>query len=145
MRNFFLFIAPMLFAAVVLYSCGRPQTSYVNDAAYQERIFVVNIIPGDQLLNEYLDYHQQIWPEVEAGFKKAGYKDIVLYRYDHLLVMTITVPQGANLDSMSRLAESYSPRCAAWNKLMATYQTGVPGAPKGATWVEMKSFYKYGN
>jgi len=133
----------MLLAAVVLYSCGRPRTSYFNDAAFQERIFVVNIIPGDQKLNEYLHYHEHIWPEVEAGFKKAGYKKITLARFQNLIVMTIVVPRGASLDSMSRLAESVDKRCAAWNRLMEQYQTGVPGTAPGQKWVEAETFYSF--
>ena len=106
---------------------------------------MVNIVPDSVKLKEYLTYHEQVWPEVEAGFKKAGYKKITLYRYNHLLVMTITVPQNADLGAMGKLAESYSPRCAEWNKLMNTYQTGVQGTQPGQTWVEAKPFYVFNN
>ncbi|WP_300600057.1 L-rhamnose mutarotase [Niabella sp.] len=111
--------------------------------ALEERVFVVNIVPGDQKLQEYLQHHQQIWPEVEAGFKKAGYKNITLSRFDHLVVMSVLVPRGASLDSMSKVAESYSPRCAEWNRLMDTYQAGVAGTAPGQKWVEAKPFYLF--
>jgi len=132
-----------LLSLTFLCSC-RERAAGGNEGAMEQHVFAVNIVPDSTRLAEYLDYHRHVWPEVEAGFKKAGYKEIVLYRCDHLVVMTITVPRGANLDKMGKEAESYNPRCAAWNRLMATYQTGEPGAGKGATWVEMKSFYTYG-
>ena len=96
-------------------------------------------------MQEYLNYHEHVWPEVEAGFKKAGYKNITLYRYDHLLVMLVTVPESADLTIMGKQAESYSPRCAEWNKLMSGYQTGVPGTKPGQTWVEAQPFYIFRN
>ena len=68
-----------------------------------------------------------------------------MYRFDHLLVMTIKVPEGADLGAMGKLAEAYSPRCAEWNKLMDSYQRGVPGAALGEKWVEAKPFYQFDN
>ncbi len=109
----------------------------------EEKVFVVNIMPGEQALQTYLHYHQQVWPEVEAGFKKAGYQKITLYRYEHLLVMKIVVPAGANLQQMGKVAESYSPRCVEWNRLMGQFQQGVAGTKAGETWVEAKPFYEF--
>ena len=130
------FVVMMLFA-----SCKENNSKPVQEA--EERVFVVNIVNDTTKLKEYLNYHQHIWPEVEAGFKKAGYQKITLYHYEHLLVMTITVPKGAHLDQMGKLAESYNPRCAEWNKLMSQYQVGVPGTLPGQTWVETKQFYSF--
>jgi L-rhamnose mutarotase len=59
--------------------------------------------------------------------------------------MTIKVPENADLNKMGKLAESYSPRCAEWNKLMNTYQRGVKGTSPGQTWVETVPFYEFKN
>jgi len=142
MKNAFLFLA---LASVTLLACTQSQSNKPSTDQLEEKVFVVNIVPDSVKLKEYLNYHAKVWPEVEAGFKKAGYKKITLYRYNHLLVMTITVPQNADLGAMGKLAESYSPRCAEWNKLMNTYQTGVQGTQPGQTWVEAKPFYVFNN
>jgi L-rhamnose mutarotase len=142
MMKAFLFL---LLASATIPACRQSQSDKLLSDQLEEKVFVVNIVPDSVKLKEYLTYHEQVWPEVEAGFKKAGYKKITLYRYDHLLVMTITVPQNADLGVMGKLAESYSPRCAEWNKLMNTYQTGVQGTQPGQTWVEAKPFYVFNN
>ena len=111
----------------------------------EEKVFVVNIIDGDKPLQEYLQYHKNVWPEVEAGFKKAGYKKIALYAYDHTIDMSLVVPAGADLAEMGKTAESFSPRCAEWNKLMAGYQKGVQGTKPGQTWVEVQPIYQFKN
>jgi len=123
--------------------CSEKQKQQQNEGDLKQLVYVVNIANDNQKLKEYLAYHAHVWPEVEAGFRKAGYKDITLYRYDHLLVMTVEVPQNADLNVMGKLAESYSPRCAQWNKLMAGYQVGVPGTAPGQTWAEAKPFYSF--
>ena len=135
----------LLLLITILVACTQSKKNEEPTGKLVEKVFVVNIIAGEKPLEEYLQYHRNIWPEVEAGFKKAGYKTITLYRYDHLLVMTLTVPANADLNAMGKLAESYDPRCAEWNKLMAHYQTGVPGTKPGQTWAEAEPFYIFNN
>ncbi|WP_186452656.1 L-rhamnose mutarotase [Chitinophaga polysaccharea] len=108
-----------------------------------EKVFVVNIKPGEENLQAYLNYHQHIWPEVEAGFRKAGYEDIRLFRSEHTVVMIVTVPEGADLDAMGKKAEASHPRCAEWNRLMAGYQEGVTGTSPGQTWSAMEPLYHF--
>jgi len=143
MKRYF-FLAILIMSVCVFASCSQKKTETAS-GNFVEKVFVVNIAEGGQVLQEYLRYHEKVWPEVEAGFKKAGYKKIVLYRFDHLLVMTIKAPEGADLGAMGKLAEAYSPRCAEWNKLMDSYQRGVPGAAPGEKWVEAKPFYQFDN
>lgn len=130
---------------ILLISCTPMNKADQSSTLLEDRVFVAKIVADSNALKEYLQYHQSVWPEVEAGFKKAGYKKIVLYRFNHLLVMTITVPRNADLNAMGKLAESYSPRCMEWNKIMNSYQTGVDGAAAGQTWVEVNPFYLFDN
>ncbi|WP_316818226.1 L-rhamnose mutarotase [Pedobacter nyackensis] len=134
----------LLLLCVCLSSCAGTDKPLAGPQ-YQEHVFVVNIAAGEEKLNAYLDYHKKIWPEVEAGFKKAGYRQISLYRFDHLVVMRILVDKGADLDQLGKLAESYSPKCKAWNNLMGEFQVGVTGTAPGQKWVETELFYEYPN
>lgn len=142
----------MILVLGVIFVCCNPQPKTGNVAnnnsdiaKWEERLFVVNIVPGDQKLKEYLNYHQHIWPEVEAGFKKAGYQKITMSRFKNLVVMSVVIPKGANLDSISKVAEDSDPKCAEWNRVMGTYQVGVPGTQRGQKWVETKQFYSFEN
>lgn len=138
-----IFLRLMLLACSgLLMMCRQPDVSPTT-SAFEEKVFVVNTVDSDEKLKEYLTYHKQVWPEVETGFKKAGYKRITLYRFKDLIVMTISVPVGADLDKMGKVAESYSPRCAEWNTLMTTYQKGVSGTKEGQKWVEAIPFYEF--
>lgn len=139
MKRIFFF----LLAAAFIAGCTPRHEDPKKVQALEDKVFVVNIVHDSLKLKEYLHYHQQIWPQVEAGFKKAGYQKIVLYRYDYLLVMKITVPVGADLGEMGKLAEASDPRCAEWNKLMNNYQQGVAGTSPGQTWVEATPFYEF--
>jgi len=128
----------LLAALISLVSCGAPQM-------LEERVFVVNVKQDEDSLQKYISYHNKIWPEVEQGFRQAGYRQIRLLRSHHTIVMIITVPKGANLDEMGKKAEAYHPRCAAWNRLMSGYQQGVPGTAIGQTWSEALQMYVFEN
>lgn len=138
-----------IFFSLMLLSCiglfMRCKQAHKTDKleAWEERVFVVNLVDDSVKLKEYLRYHEEIWPEVEMGFKKAGYKKVALYRFKNLLVMNITVPVGADLDEMGKIAESYSPRCKDWNQLMEGYQQGIDGTEPGQKWVEAQQFYTF--
>lgn len=110
-----------------------------------EKVFVVNIKPGEETLRQYEQYHAAVWPEVEEGFRKAGYRRIRLFRSAHTVVMVITVPEGADLAAMGKTAEGHHPRCAEWNRLMAGYQEGIAGALPGQTWTEALPLYSFGS
>ncbi|WP_158618282.1 L-rhamnose mutarotase [Chitinophaga lutea] len=125
-----------LLAAAVFFSCGQSEKLI-------DKVFVMNIKPGDDQLKAYLDYHRNVWPEVEKGFTLAGYEKIRLFRSHHTVVMVIAVPEGADLAAMGKKAESYDKRCAEWNRLMAGYQEGVAGTAPGETWTEAAPFYEF--
>ena len=108
-------------------------------------VFVVDLINNEQKINEYVALHHKVWPEVEAGFRKAGYKKIELYRFNRSLVMTVIIPKNANIDSIGKIAESYDPKCKEWNQMMDHYQVGVAGTCEGQKWVQAKRIYSFKN
>lgn len=138
------FFVNLFCAFFMLWLAGcNSSSSTSNKDSFEEKLFVVNTVDNAEKLKEYLAYHDNIWPEVEAGFKKAGYGEVALYRFNDLLVMRIKFPKGSNLDEMGKLAESYSPKCVEWNELMNTYQQGVNGTAEGQKWVEVVPFYSF--
>jgi L-rhamnose mutarotase len=137
-------VASILFG--VLQGCGNTSiTASQSQERLEEFVFVAKLVDDKPKQQAYLAYHNEVWPEVEAGFRAAGYREISLYRFHDLLVMTVKVPVGANLDQMSKVAESYDKRCAEWNRTMNGFQTGVEGTAPNQTWVEAKPFYVFRN
>lgn len=106
-------------------------------------VFSVQLIDDSDKIQEYLEYHEAVWPEVEEGFKKAGYHSIEMYRYNNFLTMIVKVPQGSDLKEIGAAKELNTERVKTWNSLMSTYQQGLPGTPKGTTWVPMSKFYEF--
>lgn len=108
-----------------------------------EYVFSVQLVNDSDKIQEYLEYHEEVWPEVEEGFKKAGYHSIEMYRYNNYLTMVVKVPKGSDLMKIGAAKELNTERVKTWNSLMSTYQRGLPGTPKGTTWVPMHKFYEF--
>ena len=111
----------------------------------KDMVFIVNLVNDEQKLKEYLAYHEKVWPEVEAGFRKAGYKKISIYRFNKSLVMIVTVPQNADMNQMGKIAEGYDKKCKEWNELMNNYQIGVAGTAEGQKWALAEPMYLFEN
>lgn len=140
-RNKFKLILLGLWLCFSICSCQK-QADKTKD---KELVFVVNLVNDEKKVQEYLNYHKKIWPEVEAGFKKAGYKKITLYRFNKSIVMIVTVPENADLNRMGQVAESYSEKCKDWNQLMSQYQVGVAGVAPGQKWAQTEEIYSFIN
>ncbi|WP_104383824.1 L-rhamnose mutarotase [Sphingobacterium sp. HMA12] len=78
------------------------------------------------------------WPEVAAGFCKAGFDEVLVYRNGRQLMLYISFPKGQDFKTIDQLTTKGNPRVIEWNKLMGSYQEGIPGTEKDETWI----FYK---
>lgn len=129
----------------ILYSCCNPSNSITMETDFEEHAFAVRLVEDSSMVEKYLNYHKNVWPEVEAGFKKAGYDNIQLYRFENYITMIVKVPKGSDLGQMGQISNDSHPRVAEWNKLMDGFQKGLPGTLEGQTWVEMDKYYEYKN
>lgn len=133
------------YACLLFLVCAGCDKKRIEAEKTKELVFVVNLVNDTSKITEYLNYHKQVWPEVAAGFKKAGYKAIKMYRFNTSLVMLITIPAGADINRLGKVAEAYDKKCAEWNKMMRNYQEGVTGTDEGQQWVQAELFYSFKN
>ena len=126
-------------------SCDNSSCREDDETEFEEHVFGVRLVEDTVIIEKYLNFHQNVWPEVEKGFKKAGYEHIRLFRFGNYVTMVVKVPAGSDLGRMGQISSESHPRVAEWNKLMDSLQKGLPGTVKGQTWVEMEKIYEYEN
>ncbi|QEC51935.1 L-rhamnose mutarotase [Anseongella ginsenosidimutans] len=122
--------------AVISNACQR------ETVQFDEYVFAIQLVNDPIKIQEYIAHHKTVWPEVEAGFRKAGYTSIRLYRFENYVTMVIKVPRGTDIRKIATNEALNTEKIKAWNKLMATYQQGLPGA---GTWVAMDKLYEFQN
>lgn len=104
-------------------------------------LLTANLVRDPAKQQEYLRYHAtqfELWPEVAAGFCKASFQQLLVFRNERQLILVISVPKGASLDELNPKTTENNPRVDEWNALMKQYQEGIPGTKPGEVWVFLK-------
>jgi hypothetical protein len=101
-------------------------------------LLTANLVADAKLQREYLEYHAtqfEKWPEVAAGFCRADFQQLLLYRNGRQLILVISIPKGESLDKLNPKTTENNPRVDEWNQRMKKYQEGIAGTKPGEVWV----------
>ena len=106
-----------------------------------EYCFTLDLIDDPHLIEEYEEWHRNVWPEVIANIKKAGIDAMEIYRYGSRLMMIIQV--NADFSPARKTAlDQANDKVQEWERLMWTYQKALPGTKPGEKWVQMKKIFE---
>ena len=101
----------------------------------------INLKDQPDLIEQYKTYHRNVWPETLAALKEVGITKMNIYLLGRRMFMAMETVDDFDIDrDFPRYLEQH-PRCREWDELMRTFQTNVPEAPVGTTWVEMKEIH----
>ncbi|QUG75306.1 L-rhamnose mutarotase [Erwinia sp. E602] len=93
-----------------------------------------------QLIAEYRQHHQRIWPEIAAHLRQHGILSMEIYLLGTRLVMVMET--GADYDAAAFNAASLGhPKVQEWEALMWRYQCATPWTPDGEKWVPMENIF----
>ena len=98
-------------------------------------IFALTLMLKDdpRLVEEYLEHHRQVWPEVLEALKKTGVQDIKIYLCGRRLFMAMVAPAG--FDPVRSFEEyTENPVAKRWDTLMRNYQQRDPEAAPDQWW-----------
>ncbi len=132
----------MLLITGIGISCETTADKTKDDTVYEEFVFGIRLVEEPDMVEKYLDFHRNIWPEVEKGFQIAGYENIRLYHSDNYVTMIVKVPVGSDLGRMGQISNESDPRVDEWNRLMATFQVGLSGS-RDQSWTQMEKIYEF--
>lgn len=84
--------------------------------------FGFHILLNDkETAEQYIQYHKNVWPEVEAALKKIGVKKMRIFFVDDLkLFMYIETIDGFNPEKDFDLAVQMDPKVEEWVDIMNT-------------------------
>ena len=95
-----------------------------------------------EVIRKYEEYHAHPWPEVVEGGRRIGMLRSYIYRFGRQLFMFMETVDDFDMErDLPKYMEH--PRARQWDEMMRGFQEPVPGAPSGATWVEMKEIYAW--
>ena len=109
-----------------------------TSALWEDIILTADLVADPVAQQRYLDYHARQftdWPEVSAGFCRADFQQLLLFRNGRQLMLVIRIPKGKTLAEIDPLTTKDNPRMDEWNRIMRGFQTGIKGTAPGETWV----------
>lgn len=115
-------------------NCDTRQTN----GPWSHKILTANLVSDPTMQEEYMDYHRnqfEQFPEVSAGFCRAEFQQLIMYRNGRQLMLIISYPAGEDYDTLNARTVTDNPRVDEWNSIMGQYQEGIAGTQPGETWV----------
>ena len=93
-----------------------------------------------QLIAEYEQHHQNVWPEIVKSIKESGITHMEIYRYQTRLFMIMEVNENFSFEAKAT-ADAAAEKVQEWETLMWKYQQALPGAKPGEKWQLMDEIF----
>lgn len=101
----------------------------------------LDLIDDNALIEEYVEFHQEVWPEILESIRNSGIVNMEIFRAGTRLFMHMAVSDDFSFEDKAK-ADAANPKVQEWEKLMWKYQQAIPSARPGEKWVLMDSIFK---
>lgn len=103
--------------------------------------FALDLIDDKNLIAEYENYHQNVWPQILDSIKNAGITELQIYRVANRLFMIMETTNEFSFEKKNK-ADTVNPVVQEWETLMWNYQQALPCAKPGEKWILMNKIFE---
>ncbi len=94
---------------------------------------VLDLQDDSELIEEYLTYHRNVWPEILASIRESGIRNMEIYQVEDRLVMMVEAEAGFSFANKALLDEQ-NPVVQRWEALMSRFQKPLRNTPSQEKW-----------
>jgi len=94
-----------------------------------------------QLIKEYEDWHQKVWPEIKKSITDAGITSMEIYRTGNRLFMIMETSDSFDFNKKSSM-DAANPKVQEWETLMWKFQQPLPWAKQNEKWIVMDKIFQ---
>jgi len=99
-------------------------------------------LKNDQsLINEYEEYHRNVWPEVKKSLTDSGIVNMEIYRLTNRLFMIMETDDEFTFERKAKM-DAANPKVQEWEQLMGKFQSPFPFAKPGEKWLLMDKIFQ---
>jgi L-rhamnose mutarotase len=102
---------------------------------------VIDLVDDPEIIEQYEEYHRNVWPEVVASLKEIGITAMKIYRVGNHLFMYYETVDGFQPERDFQSYTEKNPRANEWNDLMSRFQRRIPEAGETDWWTAGKLVY----
>lgn len=103
--------------------------------------YACDLKDNPELIQQYIEYHQEVWPEIKASIRDAGIINMEIFQVFNRLFMIMEVNETYD-DGIKAKMDAENPKVQEWENLMWKFQQSLPNAEKGEKWVRMQKIFK---
>ena len=107
----------------------------------QKFCLALDLVNDPALIEEYLAYHQNVWPEILASIKSSGILNLEIYRYQNRMFMIMETTDEFSFEKKSSM-DAGNEKVQEWEELMWRFQKAMPGAKPGEKWMLMEKIFQ---
>ena len=93
------------------------------------------------LVEQYIRYHQDVWPEILESIRSSGITGMQIYHYDRRLMMIMETNDDFSFERKAAM-DAANETVQEWEELMWKFQKPLPGAKPGEKWMRMEKIFE---
>jgi L-rhamnose mutarotase len=94
-----------------------------------------------KLIQEYEQYHKNVWQEIIKSIKGSGIEVLDIYRTGNRMFMIIEANDDFSFEKKAVMDNS-NPKVQEWEELMWKFQQALPWAKEGEKWILMEKIFE---
>lgn len=102
--------------------------------------FALDLKDDPDLISEYIEYHQNVWPEILTSIKNSGVEEAEIYLIGNRLFMILEVNEAFSFEAKHE-ADLRNEKVVEWENLMWTFQQQLPFATGDEKWLLMDKIF----
>ncbi len=100
----------------------------------------LDLVDNPALIDEYINYHKAIWPEIAESIQTAGIIQMEIYRTGTRMFMIMETTEAFSFEQKAAL-DAANPKVQEWEALMWRFQQALPWAQPGEKWILMEKIF----
>ncbi len=105
-------------------------------------ILALDLKENSDLIDEYEQYHKNVWPEVLKSIGDSGILKMEIFRFYNRLCMVMETTDEFTFEQKGKMDKG-NEKVQEWEKLMSTFQQKIPGSKPKEKWVLMNSIFEF--
>lgn len=107
----------------------------------QRYCLALDLIDDRDLITEYIEFHKNVWQEIQKSIKDSGVINLEIYNIGDRLFMIMETNSNFSFEEKARL-DSSNPKVQEWENLMWKFQKVLPQAKSGEKWMLMDKIFE---
>ncbi|ADW69544.1 L-rhamnose mutarotase [Granulicella tundricola] len=101
----------------------------------------LDLRPDPLLQEQYVRYHQHVWPEVQQSLRDAGVQDMEIYKLGDRLFMIMDVSDDFTFERKARM-DAGNPKVQEWEAMMGRFQNVSADDDPYSRWQSMDRVFQ---